>query len=90
MKAFICRRSSREIKVFFGILWVIALLMAIFPPLYLWSSGQASLFLGMPGAIWYWLIDAVLLLVVMVGLHYTEGVRGELDITADPDSKAGE
>ena len=37
------------------------LLLAVFPPFYLAAGGQRALVLGMPLAIAYWLIDAVLL-----------------------------
>ena len=39
MKAFIQRVNRRSIVIFFGTLYAIALLFALFPPLYLWGSG---------------------------------------------------
>lgn len=79
MKAFICRRSHRQISVFFGVLFAIALAMAIFPPLYLHFSGMTYLILGMPLTICYWLFNGLLVFLVVFGLNMVERVRGELD-----------
>lgn len=53
------------------------LLLAVLPPFYLASSGQRALILGMPWAIAYWLVDAVLLVLGVFALMHVEHVRGE-------------
>ena len=90
MKAFLCGLSFRKLAVFFGVLYAIALAMALFPPLYLWSSGQGYVVLGMPVAIWYWLLNAVLTFVVVGGLYYVESVRGELDAESATTERTGD
>ncbi|CAB5695814.1 Uncharacterised protein [Delftia tsuruhatensis] len=59
-------------------LWLGAcLLLAVFPPFYLAAGGQRMLVLGMPLAIAYWLIDALLLIAGVALLMHVERVRGE-------------
>ena len=53
------------------------LLLAVFPPFYLAAGGQSALVLGMPLAIAYWLIDAVLLVAGIALLMRVERLRGE-------------
>jgi len=79
MKAFIRQRSRQQVNVFFGVLFAIALVMAIFPPLYLHFSGMTQLILGMPLTICYWLFNGLLIFLVVFGLNLVERVRGELD-----------
>ena len=49
----------------------------MFPPFYLAAGGQRALVLGMPLAIAYWLIDAVLLVAGIALLMRVERLRGE-------------
>lgn len=79
MKAFIQGVSRRSIVVFFGSLYAIALLFALFPPLYLWGSGSRVAILGIPFAIMYWVIDAVVLGLTLAAFYVVEDIRGELD-----------
>lgn len=79
MKSFIIGLSPAAIKWFFGSAYAIAVLLAIFPPLYLWGSGSNFLIFGLPFAIAYWIIDALIICFALAGLYYTELVRGELD-----------
>jgi hypothetical protein len=79
MKAFINGLSRRSIVIFFGTLYAIALLFALFPPLYLWGSGISVLVLGIPFAIMYWIIDAVVLGLTLTAFYIVEDIRGELD-----------
>lgn len=79
MKAFIQGVSRRSIVVFFGTLYAIALLFALFPPLYLWGSGSRVAILGIPFAIMYWVIDAVVLGLTLTAFYVVEDIRGELD-----------
>ena len=79
MKAFILGLSRRSIVIFFGTLYAAALLFALFPPLYLWGSGMRFQILGIPFAIMYWIIDAVVLGLTLTAFYVVEDIRGELD-----------
>ncbi|CAN5584971.1 hypothetical protein BH09ACT7_BH09ACT7_58080 [soil metagenome] len=79
MKAFIQGLSRRSIVIFFGTLYAIALLFALFPPLYLWGSGSTVAILGIPFAIMYWIIDALVLGLTLTAFYIVEDIRGELD-----------
>ena len=79
MKAFIQRVNRRSIVIFFGTLYAIALLFALFPPLYLWGSPNRFQILGIPFAIMYWIIDAVVLGLTLTAFYVVEDIRGELD-----------
>ena len=79
MKAFILGLSRRSIVIFFGTLYAVALLFALFPPLYLWGSGMRFQILGVPFAIMYWIIDAVVLGLTLTAFYIVEDIRGELD-----------
>ena len=79
MKAFILGLSRRSIVIFFGTLYAAALLFALFPPLYLWGSGMRFQILGVPFAIMYWIIDAVVLGLTLTAFYIVEDIRGELD-----------
>lgn len=79
MKAFILGLSRRSIVIFFGTLYAVALLFALFPPLYLWGSGMRFQILGVPFAIMYWIIDAVVLGLTLTAFYVVEDIRGELD-----------
>lgn len=79
MKDFIGGLSRRSVVIFFGALYAIALLFAVFPPLYLWGSGMSVEILGIPFAIMYWIIDAVVLGLTLTAFYIVEDIRGELD-----------
>lgn len=79
MKDFILGLSRRSIVTFFGTLYAVALLFALFPPLYLWGSGMRFQILGVPFAIMYWIIDAVVLGLTLTAFYVVEDIRGELD-----------
>ncbi len=79
MKDFIRGLSRRSIVIFFGTLYAVALLFAIFPPLYLWGSGSSFEILGIPFAIVYWIIDALVLGLTLAAFYIVEDIRGELD-----------
>lgn len=79
MKDFIRGLSRRSIVIFFGTLYAVALLFAIFPPLYLWGSGSSFEILGIPFAIMYWIIDALVLGLTLAAFYVVEDIRGELD-----------
>lgn len=79
MKNHIRNLSSRSIDVTFGVVYALTLLAAIFPPLYLASSGVRTSVLGMPFAISYWLIDAAVLGLALWAKYLIEDIRGELD-----------
>ena len=79
MKAFIQGLNRRSIVTFFGALYAVALLFALFPPLYLWGSGSRFEVLGIPFAIMYWVIDALVLGLTLTAFYIVEDIRGELD-----------
>lgn len=79
MKVYIRGLGRRSIVTFFGALYAIALIFALFPPLYLWGSGSRFEVLGIPFAIMYWIIDAVVLGLTLTAFYIVEDIRGELD-----------
>lgn len=79
MKDFVRGLSRRSIVIFFGALYAVALLFAIFPPLYLWGSGIRYAIFGLPFAISYWIIDALILGLTLAAFYVVEDIRGELD-----------
>jgi len=79
MKDRIRALSRRSILTFFGTLYALALLFALFPPLYLWGSGISFEILGIPFAIMYWIIDAFALGLTLTAFYVVEDIRGELD-----------
>ncbi|OZC50936.1 MULTISPECIES: hypothetical protein [Nocardiaceae] len=79
MKEYIRGLSRKSIMTFFGSIYALALLFALFPPLYMWGSGIRFEILGIPFAIMYWLINGVVLGLTLWGLYIVEDIRGELD-----------
>jgi hypothetical protein len=79
VRDFIRGLPRRFIVVFFGGIYGLALLFALFPPLYLWGSGMRFDILGVPFAIMYWLINAVVLGLTLTAFYIVEDIRGELD-----------
>jgi hypothetical protein len=79
VKDFIRGLSRRSVVIFFGSLYAVALLFALFPPLYLWGSGSRFDVLGIPFAIMYWVIDALVLGLTLTAFYIVEDIRGELD-----------
>ena len=79
MTSFIQGLSRRSIVAFFGTLYAVALTFALFPPLYLWGSGSRFDILGIPFAIMYWVIDALVLGLTLTAFYVVENIRGELD-----------
>ena len=61
MKDFIRALDKRTINIFFGGIYALALILALFPPLYLSASGSGVVILGLPLPIAYWLADALVL-----------------------------
>lgn len=80
MREFIRGLSFRQVAIFFGVLYAIALVVALFPPLYLYASGRSYAVLGLPLTAWYWLLVPVITTFSMWGLYLVEGIRGELDL----------
>jgi hypothetical protein len=79
VKTYIRARSRRQVLIFFGIAYAILALMAMFPPLYLATSGIRTAVLGMPFTLFYWTLNGVLVFVLILGLNIVERIRGELD-----------
>jgi hypothetical protein len=72
--------SSSTKNAIFGSVFGFCVLLAIFPPFYLWGTRSgAPQILGMPFAVAYMLFDALLLTVAVAILYRVEDVRGELD-----------
>lgn len=80
MVTFIKRLDRRVVNTAFGLVYGFALLMALFPPLYLAASGStAPVFFGIPWAIFYWIVNAALVGVALTALYVVENIRGEGD-----------
>lgn len=80
MSQFIKSLDRKVINISFGIVYAFALLMALFPPLYLSASGvRAPIILGIPWAIMYWIINAALVGISLSALYIVESIRGEAD-----------
>ncbi|MGE2736989.1 hypothetical protein [Mycolicibacterium vaccae] len=79
MTAIIRGLPRRSIVIFFGALYAVALLFALFPPLYLWGSGVRFEILGIPFAVMYWIINALVLGLTLTAFYIVEDLRGELD-----------
>ena len=79
VREFIKGLPRRNIVGFFGALYAVALVFALFPPLYLWGSGIRFDVFGIPFAIMYWIINALLLGLTLTAFYVVEDIRGELD-----------
>lgn len=79
MKRRLAMLPPRPVKAILIGIYSIALLMAIVPPFYLSASGNATLIAGMPAAILYWIVNAVLVAFALTALYVYEDARGELD-----------
>ncbi|HTF55468.1 MAG TPA: hypothetical protein VK735_49160 [Pseudonocardia sp.] len=79
MKEFIRNRRRRTIVIFFLSVYAVALVFALFPPLYLAGSGIRTPVLGIPFSIMYWIFDWVVLGLGLWGFYVVEDIRGELD-----------
>jgi len=97
MKQFIRSRSRRSIVTFFLTIYAVALLFALFPPLYLAGSGIRTAVLGIPFSIMYWVFDLLVLGFGLWGFYLVEDIRGELDeggtdpsVAASPTHLTGE
>jgi hypothetical protein len=44
----------------------------------------------MPLTLWYWLFNALLVLLIVWGLYYVEGVRGDFESKLTPTEGKGE
>lgn len=66
MKEAIKNMTATTKTAIYIILYSIPLAFAIIPPLYLWGSGRTTLFLGAPLSIWYWLLDFIVLIAIML------------------------
>lgn len=72
MREFVRRLNRRTITTVFATVFTVTFLLAVFPPFYFAASGTSF-------AIWYWLIDALLLGLTLWALYGVESIRGELD-----------
>ena len=79
MRQFIQDRKRRTVMIFFGSIYSLALMMAIFPPFYLPASGIDTVVLGLPFSILYWILDVLILGLGIWAFYVVEDIRGELD-----------
>jgi len=79
------RLSHGQIEKTFWAIFLVTLLVAIFPPCYLAASGVRATLFGLPGAIAFWIIDPLVLLLAMSAYFWIEHVRGDLDADIDGD-----
>ncbi|GAA4385631.1 hypothetical protein [Tsukamurella soli] len=79
MKTFIRELDARVVRSIFAAGYVAALVLALFPPLYLWASGSHAVILGLPVPLLYWIVDAALVGFGLWAQYTVEGIRGELD-----------
>jgi hypothetical protein len=80
MRSAVQQMSSSTKNVLFGSVFVFCVLLAVFPPLYLWGTrAGAPHVLGVPFSVAYMLFDAILLSVAVALLYWVEDVRGELE-----------
>lgn len=80
MTQFIKSLDRKVINTTFGVIYGFALLMALFPPLYLSASGVKSpVIFGIPWAVMYWIVNAALVGVSLTALYIVESIRGEGD-----------
>ncbi|GAB3857307.1 hypothetical protein GCM10028801_15730 [Nocardioides maradonensis] len=64
-----------------GIFWALfgtSILLAVAPPFYLAGSGHATLVLGVPVSVLYWIVDALLAVAAVSLLWVFENIRGEV------------
>lgn len=66
-------------NLLFGSLFMLIFVLALAPPLYISLSSEHSLFVGVPGSIWYLLLVSAAPILVACGLWRAEGRRGDLD-----------
>ncbi|TWS25042.1 hypothetical protein FK268_07390 [Tsukamurella sputi] len=86
MKNVIRALDRRVLTTLFTLGYATALVLALFPPLYLWSSGKAVLILGIPLSLMYWIAGAALVGLGLWVQYWVEDVRGELDESLVPAS----
>ena len=80
MRSAVREMSSGTKNRIFGSVYAFCVLLAIFPPFYLWGAREdAPEILGLPFSVVYMLFDAVLLTVAVAVLYWAEDIRGELD-----------
>ena len=90
MKQLIKNMSKRTKNIVFGGAYALLVLAAVCPPLYFSASCNGALILGAPVAMWYWIADFALLVVMMFALYWVETVRGEIDCEPAPVTAGGE
>lgn len=79
MKQALAGLPPRLVKSVLLAIYVIAVAMAIFPALYLSASGVRWAVFGVPFAITYWIVNALLVAFALTVLYVYEDARGELD-----------
>jgi len=69
--------SARTKNWVFGIGYVLIGLWVLCPPVYLWASRESHRVLGLPFSVFWMLVNAILVLLLIWALWIVEGVRGE-------------
>ena len=86
MKQWLRGLSSRTVSTVFAVLFLVPLVAALFPPLYLWGSHWKSGFviLGQPFSMWYWNLNAVWIFFTIWALYGVQSARGENEEHVEP------
>jgi len=79
MKSWLRGLDRSAVLVAFGAMYALLCIMAMFPPLYLTTSGIRAAVLGLPWTVIYWIGNGLLIFLTTWALCWVEGVRGELD-----------
>lgn len=80
MKRFAQSLSRKDILTGSMVIYAVVLVMVLFPPIYLAVSGTRNpIILGFPFAVFYYILNAVILGVGLTFLFHIEDLRGELD-----------
>ncbi len=73
MRSLLARTNPRVMNAVLGTVFIAALVQAMFPPLYLLSSGVRTPVLGIPFAVTYWVLNGAVPALVL-WLHYAADV----------------
>ena len=79
MKERIQGYRRRSVVTFFGVVYLLTLFLAMYPPLYQWRSTVEFDIGGVPFATMYWLVDALVLTLGLWAFYKVSELRGELD-----------
>ena len=79
MKQWLRGRSRGGISTFFSFCYFLLVVMAMFPPIYLATSGlREPVVLGLPFTVFWWILNGALIYVLSRVMAWVESVRNEL------------